>query len=421
MLVELKQLKRGMDLVEPARCPRSTIPILSSLKATVAAGSLTLHSNDLDRAFTATIPVKSDDADDLGDFLISEPRSVIAALGAAGGELVAIEPRADTDDEESATRKHKLAIKSGQFSMNQATGMTPPDFPANMSRVGAKGFEAQWSADTLKQIARVFPAISTEETRYYLNGVRMTKKPGTEWDYRFVATDGHRLFIIDIPLPDAAGSMLDEETQVGDVILPRAFITSVAKLLEKSKEPIAFTLGDGSPPNEVDKTLADKGGSASRCSISGKVGDIAVQFDGKLIDGTYPDVNRVIPQKEAVRRVMTVDLRAFRQAVHAVKAAAVTRKRDTPALKFEWTEGKVTVSRALGDVHGTARFDVACEHNCSGTTAGFNGKYFLEILNALQGDEVVVMMPDEDTTAGPVLIRDPADTAFLAVLMPMRV
>ena len=177
MLSELRKLKQGMDIVEPARCKRAAIPILETLKATVAAGSLTLQSNDLDRVFTATIPVKEDDSDDLVDFLVSDPRSVIGALGAAGGELVKIEPRNVSDrpnDEERG--KHKVAIRSGQLDMNQATGMTSGDFPGNLSRVGSATFEADWSADTIKAIARVFPAVSTEETRYYLNGVYMSKK-----------------------------------------------------------------------------------------------------------------------------------------------------------------------------------------------------------------------------------------------------
>lgn len=430
MILELKKLKKAIDVVELARMKRSTIPILSALRATATAEELKVEANDLDMVFSATVPIASADGDDLADFLIAEPRAMIGAVAAAGGDQVVIEPRPAGDAGEDAKGVHTVAIRAGQLAMSQKCGMTTADYPANQSRAGTVGFEADWSADVIKAVARVFPAISTEETRYYLNGVSMSKKEGTEWDYRFVAMDGHRLFVIDVPLPGAAGSWLDPHTKVRDVIIPRYFITAVAKIMERSKDAITFRLGNPSPSNAPDKTLApDPGGDLSRCSIAGRLDDLKVTFDGKLIDGTYPDVSRVIPSEQSVPRVMQCDLSALRRAVLAVKIAGGKAK--TPALKFEWGEGTVTVSRALGDVAGTARFEVPCAHNCKGMSAGFNGNYFLDILNALQGEEVVVAMPDCAPSkereghfvqvSGPTLFRDPADTAFFAVLMPMRV
>lgn len=428
MIVKQRTLKQAMDLIEPARQARSTIPILSTIRAHRGADGLKLKANDLDMEFSAFMPFDGDTPvhgiDDPEDFLINDPKSVMSALAAAGGVDVQIDVGPGKKELD-----HRVAFQAGALKLSQNNSMTVEDFPASTARVNAEGFRATFTADILAQIARVFPAISTEETRYYLNGVHMKKLDGSDWTYRFAATDGHRLFFIDVPLPDAAGPMLDAQATVGDVILPRHFIQAVVKNMARSKDAIRFRLGDPSASNQPDKTLApDTRRNASRCSISGKVGAIHVEFDGKLIDGTYPAYDRVIPT--IIPKTMTANLGKLRQAVKAVKVASAVKR--TPVLKFVWSAGKVTISQALGDVDGTATFDVECSHNCDGMTAGFNGNYFLETLNAFQGEEVTISTeaPPTNTLAGsgvsgqvaaPALFRDPCDTSFQAVLMPMRV
>lgn len=416
MIINHRALKKAMELIEPAREARPTIPILSTVRARRLADGLKLTANNLDMEFTAFLTFDADTPvhglDDPEDFLIVDPKAVMGAVAAAGGSTVQIGVGAGKKDGD-----HRVQIEAGALKLSQNNAMMPDDFPAGCPVIGEQ-FAASLSPDLIAQIARVFPAISTEETRYYLNGVNMKKLEGDAWTYRFAATDGHRLFLIDIPLPDAAGDL------PSDVILPRQFIQAIVAALSKSKDAIPFKLGSAGGSNQPDKTLAPSASRASRCSISGKVAGITVQFEGKLIDGTYPAYERVIPTN--IPKTMTANLAALRQAVNSVRAACSTKF--TPSLRFDWSAGRLRVSKALGDLDGDASFEIECDHNCDGMWAGFNGKYFLETLNSFRGDEITISLEEPakekgvyQGVAGPALFRDPCDPAFKAVLMPMRV
>lgn len=424
MIVNNAKFKKAMAVVENARENRNTIPILGTIRATLATTDLVtpglrLEATDLDMTVTATCPVEAicEQKVAVDQFLISDPRAGISAINAAGGSEVTLVAAKPGKDEKGVD--HRLAIQSGDLKLSQATGDNPEDFPGS-GRVVETLFSAEMSSDTLKQIARLFPAISTEETRYYLNGVNMKKLEESGWTYRFAATDGHRLFVIDIPLPGATGDQ-------GDVILPRRFIDAVAKELGKSKDAIQFKLGHAAASNGKPLTSADGDRRNARCSIFGKIDVLEVSFDGKLIDGTFPDYSRVIPT--AVPRSANFDIRTLRRAVTAVSAAYSSKSHRAIKLVFDATG--VTISKSVGQLGANdASFRVECQHNCEGMTAGFNGKYLLEALNSFSGEEVNLAMEEPAASkddkrfmqvAGPTLIRDPADTAFFVVLMPMRV
>ncbi|MEP2103070.1 MAG: DNA polymerase III subunit beta [Parasphingorhabdus sp.] len=414
MQVELRQLKTAMNIVEAARVKRPTIPILSTVKARLNGG-LRLETNDLDMTCVATLPGEGGKNE---EFLICDPKQVMSAIGAAGGKQVSLQIKGPPKIQGRGI-DHSLLITAGELHICQNNRMAPTDFPGNGAQVSDDQFQTDLSGAVIDQISRVFPAISKDECRYYLNGVNM-KKMDDDWTYRFAATDGHRLMVIDVPLPGSKGEL------PSDVILPRQFIAAVNRHLSKSKDAIKMKLGGGSQPNR-EATTAPVSRYASRCSITGKVADLDVEFHGKLIDDTYPDYSRVIPTD--VPRKVTASIRSLRQAVLSVGSACTTRF--TPALSLNFTEGKVTLSKAMGDLDGKATFAIECDHNCDGMIVGFNGKYLLEALNSFKGDEVALEMeePSEDTNgpdqflqvSGPTLIRDPSDTEFFVVLMPMRV
>lgn len=417
MIINHRALKKAMELIEPAREARPAIPILSTVRARRLADGLKLTANNLDMEFTAFLTFDADTPvhglDDREDFLIVDPKAVMGAVAAAGEKNVQI-----SVGDGNKSGDHRVRIEAGALKLFQNNSMTPDDFPAGC-RVETEQFSASLSAELIAQIARVFPAISKEAGRYYLNSVNMKKVEGDPWTYRFAATDGHRLFLIDLPLPDAAGELPRE------VILPRHFIQAAATNMAPSKEGIAFKLGHAGVSNQPDKTLApDTNRAASRCSISGKVAGIAVQFEGKLIDGTYPAYERVIPSN--IPKTMTADLSKLRQAVNAVRAACSTKS--TPSLRFDWKPGRLRVSKALGDMDGDASFEIDCDHNCDGMWAGFNGKHFVETLNSFRGDEIAISLEEPamvkgvyQGVLGPALFRDPCDPAFKAVLMPIRI
>lgn len=421
MIVNNLHFKKAMAVVEAARQARNPIPVLGTIRAVHNEEGLTVEATDLDMTFTATVPAEPG-GDHLDRFLISDPRGVVSAINAAGGSNVQIEAiRPDPADDNSKGVNHKVAFQSGDLVLAQSNGIPEDDFPQRPA-VREEVFATEFSAATLQQIARVFPAISTEETRYYLNGVNMKKLDGTEWTYRFCATDGHRLFVIDIPLPSSTG-------EFSDAIIPRRYITAVTKQMSKSKEAMPFQIGNATASNAKPNTTAPDSRAVSRISLAGKLGDMDVTFDGKLIDGTYPDYSRVIPSEDALPRYANVNLTDMRRAVMAVSMADSAKT--IRALKLEFDKTGFTVSRMIGHSgKNDATFRIDCIHNCAGMTAGFNGKYLLETLNAFKGEEVNIGLgepsKDENSTwfncvADPTLFRDPSDTDFFVVLMPMRI
>lgn len=384
--VDRKEFSHALDLAATVVQRCNTIPILSTIKAT-ANGSLTLESCDLGRFARVEMAYDGDE----GEFVIAEPRGLRSAINAAGAT------------ETTLTKQDKrLAVSCGAFDASLTT-MAADDHPA-MERVQDERFGCDISATELRQIARVVPAISREETRYYLNGICVDKV--SEWLYRFVATDGHRLFWVDVPLPGANGA-LDEK-----IIVPRAFLDVALARFVKAKEVIRLSFGGIAPTNQRGKTLDTSKGGSPRFALSADLGKLRFTLTTKLIDGNYPDYTRVIPTDAThVTRVKRRDL------IQAIKALTPIATEKTRAVKLHFSEGKVRLSLRSPD-NGDAGFEIASEGHAATIEIGFNGQYLLDCANSLTGDEVEFQMTDAGAATK---IIDPADTAFGTVLMPMRV
>lgn len=386
--VNRKQFTRALDLAAATVVNRGTIPILSNLKVT-ANGSLRLEGTDLDNWTCAELAYEGH----AGDFTLPQPRMVRAAINQAGGEAVTVSP-AEND---------AVDLRAGRLE-STLSSLPAADFPFP-DRIGTEEFLATLGAGELRQIARVMSAISSEETRYYLNGICVSHV--ADWTYRFAATNGHFLLMVDVPLPDAVGSIPN------GTILSRMWLNLVMKRFAKAKEGVRLTYGQKAAPNSDGPDLVPpKGGPrvAMRADLEG----IAYSVTGKLIDGQYPDYARIIPTDlPCFARFRRVDLV---RAIHSLTSLTVGRYR---AIKLTFPPGKVCCELNSPDL-GKSVFDIEAEHNASDQLdhIGFNGQYLLATLNALGGEEVVMQVSD---AAGPAVLTDPADTAFKAVLMPMRV
>lgn len=387
--ISVQDFRSAISLASMATERRNSIPILSTLRCR-ANGALEVSGTDLDMTMEVSVPREpGDDA----AFTLGDYQFITKSLGANGGKALAIA----TNDAGG------LAIESGALEIKVKTGLSVDDWPADCGIVSEETFSATLSANHLRQIARVVPAISTEETRYYLNGIHIHHVEG--WNFRAVATDGHRLILVDLAIPDAKGDL-------GKVIIPRKAVGVLLRALGKTSDPISLRGGHGVRKNSTTTTAPDNP-ELGRVSFSGRAGKAGVTLSTKLIDGTFPDYSRVIPKDNAITALFPIA--DIRRALDSVSRSEGRVR----AIKLALLPDLARFSAYFADFATDAAIDIPCQHNAPADfSIGFNGRYLSELLGVLNGDEVAMAFGD---TNGPVVIRDPADTALTAVLMPMRV
>ena len=366
--IERATLLKGLSHVQSVVERRNTIPILSNvLIEATSEGGLKLMATDLDLQINETIAAAVDQpgattvsAHTLFDIARKLPEGAQVSLAAAEG---------------------KMTIMAGRAKFQLGT-LPRDDFPVIAEGELPVSFELP--AETLKQIIdKTRFAISTEETRYYLNGIFWHVSDDPQPVLKAAATDGHRLARITLPRPDGAESM-------PDVIIPRKCIAELRKLLE-----------------EIDGSV---GVSLSPTKIRFDLGQALLT--SKLIDGTFPDYTRVIPTGND--KILRIDPRSFEEGVDRVSTIATEKTR---AVKMALDRYKITLS-VTSPENGTAAEEVPGEYTSLGFEIGFNSRYLLDILGQLDGDTIEVHLAD---AAAPTLIRENDKSPALYVLMPMRV
>jgi DNA polymerase-3 subunit beta len=272
----------------------------------------------------------------------------------------------------------KMQIVAGRSRFNLST-LPRDDFPVIAEGELPTRFELP--AATLRQIIeKTRFAISTEETRYYLMGIFLHV---IDEQMRAAATDGHRLARVTVPKPDGADGM-------PDVIIPRKAVAELYRLLEELDGTVEISLS----PTKIRFGL----GSAILTS--------------KLIDGTFPDYNRVIPIGND--KLLKLDPKSFSAGVDRVSTIASEKTR---AVKISVERDKVTLS-VTSPENGVATEELAADYGSDGIEIGFNARYLLDILGEIDGDTVEVHLAD---AAAPTLLRESDKSNALYVLMPMRV
>ena len=238
-----------------------------------------------------------------------------------------------------------------------------------------------------KELKRLFNkamfAVSTEETRAYLNGVYMhVIKTDDGEKLRCVATDGHRLARVENDLPEGADEM-------PAVIVPRKTILELRKLSEEAEE--------------IMLTVSEK-------KLQASAGEIT--FTSKLIDGNFPDYERVIPADN--KKEMDVSRQALMQAVDRV---SILSHEKSKSIKFSLHPNNLMISANNPDQENALE-EVKVEYSEDEINIGFNAKYLGEIGSHVEGDDMQFFFKDNTS---PVLVKDPMDTDALFVVMPMRI
>ena len=359
--VLLKSLGHVQSVVER----RNTIPILSNvLMEAREDGSIRLMATDLDLQVDETIPANISQA---GATTVSAHTFFDIVRKLPEGSQVEI-----------TAAEGKMQVIAGRSRFNLST-LPRDDFPVIAEGDLPTRFELP--AATLRQIIeKTRFAISSEETRYYLMGIFIHV---IDDQMRAAATDGHRLARVTVAKPDGADGM-------PDVIVPRKAVAELYRLLEELEGTVEISLS----PTKIRFGL----GSAILTS--------------KLIDGTFPDYNRVIPT--ANDKLLKLDPKSFSAGVDRVSTIASEKTR---AVKMSLDRDKVTLS-VTSPENGVATEEVPADYAADGLEIGFNAKYLLDILSEIDGDTVEVHLAD---AAAPTLLRENDKSNALYVLMPMRV
>ena len=360
----LKSLSHVQSVVER----RNTIPILSNvLIEATSDGAIKLMATDLDLQIVDSVQAQVEtpgattvSAHTLFDIVRKLPEGSQVSLSAAEG---------------------KMQVNAGRARFSLQT-LPRDDFPVIAEGDLPVSFELP-AATLIQIIDKTRFAISTEETRYYLNGIFFHVSDEAQPVLKAAATDGHRLARVTVPRPDGAEGM-------PDIIVPRKCISELRKLLDEV---------DGS-------VLVDLSATKIRFGLGSAI------LTSKLIDGTFPDYSRVIPTGND--KLLRIDPRSFEEGVDRVATIATEKTR---AVKMALDKDKVTLS-VTSPENGTAAEDVPGDYGSERLEIGFNARYLLDILQQMQGDTVELHLAD---AAAPTLLRENDKSAALYVLMPMRV
>lgn len=362
----LKVLTHVQSVVER----RNTIPILSNVKVETPDGQLSLNATDMDLDIVEQVAAE-----------VGQPGATTAPAHTLY-DIVRKLPEGAEVELECSGDDGQLTLRSGRSRFTLSC-LPTEDFPVMSGGELPHQFTLS-AADLRAMIERTRFAISTEETRYYLNGIYLhtAERDGTPV-LRAVATDGHRLASVEVPVPEGAAGM-------PGVIVPRKAVAELYKLIEDSADDVAVALSD----------------AKIRFSFDGAV------LTSKLIDGTFPDYDRVIPAEND--KVVEVDCATFKDAVDRVSAISSEKSR---AVKLAISKGTMVLS-ANSPENGTATEELEIAYDGGELEIGFNSRYLLDIAQQIDSGDARLSLSD---AASPTLIQDTSDASALYVLMPMRV
>lgn len=368
--VERASLLKSLGHVHRVVERRNTIPILANVLVRAEGSKLSFKATDLDLEITETIAAEV------------SPGGSTTVPAHMFYEIVRKLPEGTQVVLESSGDRAVLALKAGRSRFTLQT-LPENDFPdlaaGEMTHTFTLG-----AAELKRLIDKTQFAISTEETRYYLNGIYLHAAGAAKAPtLRAVATDGHRLAQVELPLPKGAAGM-------PGIIVPRKTVGEVQRLIEDNEAEILIELSQG--------------------KIRFTIGDVVLT--SKLIDGTFPDYARVIPSGND--KELIVDKKEFEQAVDRVSTVSSERGR---AVKLSLSNGRLVLSVTNPD-SGSATEEIEVEYTADPLDIGFNSRYLLDIASQIESEAAVLKLADPGS---PTLIEDKDSKGTLYVLMPMRV
>ncbi|MDA7688160.1 DNA polymerase III subunit beta [Pelagibacteraceae bacterium] len=371
--VNSTELLRALSHIHGIVEVRHTLPILSNIIITTHDNLLSLSSTNLD-IFCS---------DDLEAEVSQNGSTSVSA--ATFFEIVKRLPSGSEIHASLSEEDSTLTLKCGRSKFNLTT-ISPDDFP----KISHDDLNIQFvlSATELKRmIDKTKFAISNEETRYYLNGVFLHQTQKNSIDIlRAVATDGHRLAQYDIPLPQGAKDM-------NGIIIPKKMIQELRRVLDDATGDINIQLNE----NKIKFSFNN------------------MQIISKVIDGTFPDYTKVIPQSND--KSITTNNEELKKAIDRVSAVAINEETKSKAIKLIIESNKISLS-VDSTSRGSAIEEIDLDYNNEKVEIGFNSRYLIDICNEIDGDKINLKFLN---STSPAIILDNTDENLFFVLMPMRI
>ncbi len=361
----LKGLSRVQGVVEK----RNTIPILSNVLIEGVDGEVFLTATDLEVGIKSSYPAT----------VVDHGKVTVAAKKLY--EIVKELP----DDQLSFKAKENcwIEIRSGKALFN-IVGLSADEFPVFPDPDPDKSMEME-SQMVQEMIEKTSFSMSSDESKFNLNGIffKSFKEDGKEI-LRFVSTDGHRLALIQKEVKNSFFSLLEK-----GIIFPRKGIFELKKIAEDGAENLKIYFKENTAIIVKNKTMITM----------------------RLVDGEFPDYNRVIPKLNEHVAIIGSDI-----FFHALRRMSVVSSEKSRGVKVILKTGSIELSSSNPEL-GEAREDMDADYSGPEITIGFNARYLIDILQGQHGEKVRFMIKDN---LSPGVIKSEMEDDFLAVVMPMR-
>jgi DNA polymerase-3 subunit beta len=362
-IIKRDELLKSLQFVMGAVERKQTLPILGNILFKASDGILSLTATDLEIEMICVVI-----SDQIPDFATTVPARKILDICKA---------LPDSSDITITVEDTKVLLECGRSRFTLLT-LPAKDFP------GLDDIDAQHEftipQNALKSlIDKTSFAMAQQDVRYYLNGILVELSTGL---IKLVATDGHRLALSEYKV--------DIELSVDkQIIIPRKGVMELAKLLNSSNVPVKLTLSQ----NHI-KLVTEE-----------------LSFTSKLIDGKFPDYNRVIPADS--NKSMTVSRQLLKQSMNRISILSNEKYR---GIRLTLTTGNLAIQANNPDQE-EAEEELAVNYNESEVEIGFNVTYIIDVLNVLTSEEVQLKLKDSNSSC---IISDASDPSSLYVVMPMR-
>ncbi|MDO8960104.1 MAG: DNA polymerase III subunit beta [Rhodocyclaceae bacterium] len=347
---------------------RHTLPILSNVLIEKSGERLTLLATDIEMQIRSVTTSSGPEnvavtvaARKLQDILRSLPETVEVSL---------------TLDE------RRLQLKAGKSRFNLQT-MPAEEFPRMTESTGPAAVLKLTQRQFKRQLALVQYAMAQQDIRYYLNGLLLVAQQG---ELRLVATDGHRLAYAS---EDIGEQKAGQQERI-EVILPRKTVLELSRQLADNDEPLEISLA----------------ATQARFSFGN------VEFVSKLIDGKFPDYERVIPQHQS--KIIPLDRATFQ---HSLQRAAILTNEKFRGVRLVLGPGSLKILSTNAE-NEEAREEIEIEYSGEELDVGFNVNYLLDVLNNVNNEIIEIRLADSNSSA---LLMLPGNDRFKYVVMPMRI
>ena len=370
LTMERSALIKALGHVQSVVERRNTIPILSNVLVSADGHGVSFSATDLDMEIVDETRGRV-----TGEGQITAPAHTLYEIVRKLPDGADVELKFAGDDP-------RLLVTAGRSRFNLPV-LPSGDFP-QMSGDGLSNKLAVEADDLARLIDKTRFAISTEETRYYLNGLYLhTVSDGGETKLRAVATDGHRLALAEMPAPEGSAG-------APGVIVPRKTVQEARRLLEDAGENVQLQV--------------------SAAKVRFEFGKAALT--SKVIDGSFPDYMRVIPRDN--QKVVLIDNALFADAVDRVATISAEKSR---SVKLAIEPGRLVLTVRNMEA-GQAVEEVEIDYDGEPFEIGFNARYLLDVAGQIGGETAEFRFADP---ASPTLVLDPTDPGVRYVLMPLRV